>query len=102
MFIVGDTNWLQLGSVEELWDKVAIAVYPNREALLQMSASQEWSDNSVHREAGLAGQLNIECVLPEDGKLLPWTDLLMKVMDSGSTEDRWKQKKTVMNGTLFQ
>jgi len=82
MFFLGDVNWLQLGYVEELWDKVAIAVYPDREALLKMSSSREWSDISVHREAGLAGQLNIECVLPEAGKPLPWIELLLKSMES--------------------
>lgn len=57
-----DVTFLSLGQVEELWDEVAIARYPNRGALLKMSSSREWRDISVHRTAGLAGQLNIETV----------------------------------------
>ena len=67
-----------LGEVEDLWDEVAIAAYPNRNALLRMSTSQEWQDLSVHRAAGLAGQLNIETVMPAAGKALPWMALLMQ------------------------
>ena len=59
-----DVTFLALGQVEELWDEVAIAKYPNRAALLAMSSSQEWRDAAVHRSAGLAGQLNIESVSP--------------------------------------
>jgi|TARA_B110000263_G_scaffold245920_1_gene256225 uncharacterized protein (DUF1330 family) len=59
-----DVTFLALGQVEELWDEIAIAKYPNRAALLAMSTSQEWRDAAVHRTAGLAGQLNIESVSP--------------------------------------
>ena len=62
---VADTTFLALGQVEELWDEVAIATYPNRKALFDMSTSKEWREISVHREAGLKGQLNIETVLQE-------------------------------------
>ena len=61
---VADVTFLALGQVEELWDEVAIAKYPNRAALLAMTSSQEWRDAAVHRSAGLAGQLNIESVSP--------------------------------------
>ncbi len=54
---------LSLGQVEELWDEVAIACYPNRGAMVAMSTSEVWRTAAVHREAGLAGQLNIETVL---------------------------------------
>ncbi len=57
-----DVTFLSLGQVEELWDEIAIAKYPNRGALLAMSSSQEWQEAAVHRTAGLAGQLNIETV----------------------------------------
>lgn len=53
---------LMLGEVEELWDKVAIAVYPSRQAMLDMTQSQGMQDIAPHRVAGLAGQLNIETV----------------------------------------
>lgn len=59
---VGDVTFLSLGQVDELWDEVAIAKYPNRAALWAMSTSKEWNEASVHRTAGLAGQLNIETV----------------------------------------
>ncbi|MDH3680116.1 MAG: DUF1330 domain-containing protein [Acidimicrobiia bacterium] len=57
-----DVTFLALGQAEELWDEVAIATYPNRAALLEMSSSDEWRELAVHRTAGLAGQLNIETV----------------------------------------
>lgn len=60
-----DVTFLALGQVEELWDEVAIATYPNRRAMVEMSMSKEWREISVHREAGLKGQLNIETVLQE-------------------------------------
>jgi uncharacterized protein (DUF1330 family) len=50
---------LMLGEVEELWDMVAIAEYPSRAAMLQMVQSPEYQAITKHREAGLAGQLNI-------------------------------------------
>ena len=61
-FFAGDVTFLALGQVEELWDEVAIAVYPRRADLLAMSSSPEWQAAAVHRTAGLAGQLNIETV----------------------------------------
>lgn len=51
---------LMLGSVEELWDRVAIAMYPNRKAMLAMIMDPDYQASAVHRTAGLAGQLNIE------------------------------------------
>ena len=75
---VADVTFLSLGQVEELWDEVAIAAYPDRNALFRMSSSQAWQDLAVHRAAGLAGQLNIETVMPSHGKALPWMALLMK------------------------
>ena len=58
----GDVTFLSLGQVEELWDEVAIAMYPRRADLFRMSSSKEWREIAVHRTAGLAGQLNIETV----------------------------------------
>ncbi len=55
-----DVERLMLGEVEELWDQVGIAVYPSRAAMLEMIQSPTMKDISQHREAGLAGQLNIE------------------------------------------
>jgi len=59
---VGDVIFLALGQVEDLWDEVAIAMYPTRGDLLRMSSSDAWREAAVHRTAGLAGQLNIETV----------------------------------------
>ena len=53
---------LTIGEVEELWDDVAIAMYPSRAAMLQMMQSEKMQEIGQHRTAGLAGQLNIECV----------------------------------------
>ena len=53
---------LALGDVEELWDVVAIAVWPSRQVMFQVMTSPEMQEISVHRTAGLAGQLNIETV----------------------------------------
>ena len=58
----GDVTFLALGQVEDLWDEVAIAMYPTRGDLLRMSSSDAWREAAVHRTAGLAGQLNIETV----------------------------------------
>lgn len=71
-----DVTMLTLGRVEELWDEVAIAVYPNRAALVAMSTSDEWRDAAVHRTAGLAGQLNIETTLAEEAKNMPWLKMV--------------------------
>jgi uncharacterized protein (DUF1330 family) len=62
VLFAGDVTFLTLGHVESLWDEVALAEYPNRAALLNMSMSKEWRDAEVHRSAGLEGQLNIETV----------------------------------------
>jgi len=58
----GAVTRLVLGEVEELWDKIAIAMYPSRQAMLDMMRSAEMQEIGVHRAAGLAGQLNIETV----------------------------------------
>ncbi len=56
----GDVERLAIGEVEELWDLVAIAVWPSRQAMLEAMQSPRMQEISVHRTAGLAGQLNIE------------------------------------------
>ena len=55
-----DVTRLMLGEVEELWDQVAIAMYPNRKAMLKMISDSDYIESAQHRVAGLAGQLNIE------------------------------------------
>ena len=66
-----DVTCLTLGQVEELWDEVAIASYPNRRAMVEMSMSKEWREIAVQRDAGLQGQLNIETVLQPGMENLP-------------------------------
>lgn len=58
----GDVTHLTIGLAEELWDEVALVEYPNRGALVAMSMSEAYQEIGIHREAGLAGQLNIETV----------------------------------------
>ena len=58
----GQVSRLTLGEVEELWDEVAIACYPTRGAMLAMMQLPEMMEIAAHRAAGLAGQLNIECL----------------------------------------
>jgi len=61
----GEVRRLVLGQVEDLWDDVAIAMYPSRKAMLDMMMLPEYGDIIAHRGAGLAGQLNIETVAPQ-------------------------------------
>ena len=60
----GKVSRLMLGEVEDLWDMVAIAMYPNRKAMLDMISDQEYIKSAQHRVAGLEGQLNIETKVP--------------------------------------
>ena len=46
---------LMLSEVEELWDRVPIALYPNRQAMIEMMQSTEYQAIHQHRDAGLAG-----------------------------------------------
>jgi uncharacterized protein (DUF1330 family) len=56
----GKVERLALGEVEELWDAVGLAVWPSRQVMLEVMQSEAMQALSVHRAAGLAGQLNIE------------------------------------------
>ena len=62
MVLSGQIERLMLGEVEELWDTVATVKYPSRAAMGEMIGSKAYQAIVVHRNAGLAGQLNIECV----------------------------------------
>ncbi len=78
-----DVTFLSLGRVEELWDEIAIAAYPERGAMVRMSMSPEWREMSVHRTAGLKGQLNIESVLTP-GMTPDWLARIASEVGSGS------------------
>ena len=58
----GKVSRLMLGEVENLWDSIAIAKYPSRKAMLDMTMDPEYQKIHVHRDAGLEGQLNIETI----------------------------------------
>jgi uncharacterized protein (DUF1330 family) len=55
----GRVDRILVGEVEELWDRVALIEYPSRAAFRQMIESPEYKAIEIHREAGLAGQLDI-------------------------------------------
>ena len=56
----GSVSRLMLGEVEEMWDAIAIAKYPSRKAMMDMTMDPGYQKIHVHRVAGLDGQLNIE------------------------------------------
>lgn len=56
----GPVTGLMLGEVEELWDMVALAEYPSLAAMRAMIEDADYHAISIHRSAGLAGQLNIK------------------------------------------
>ena len=56
----GPVSRLMIGEIDELWDLVAVAEYPNRAAMLKMMTDPEYIKTSAHREACIKGQLNIE------------------------------------------
>ena len=58
----GKVNRLMLGEVEEMWDSIAIAKYPNRKAMFEMTMDPDYQKIHIHRDAGLEGQLNIETI----------------------------------------
>ena len=58
----GKVSRLMLGEVEDLWDAIAIAKYPNRKAMMDMTMDPGYQKIHVHRDAGLEGQLNIETI----------------------------------------
>jgi uncharacterized protein (DUF1330 family) len=55
----GAVESLLLGEVEQLWDVVGLVEYPSPQSLLAIASTPEFAEIEVHREAGLAGQLNI-------------------------------------------
>jgi uncharacterized protein (DUF1330 family) len=65
VMFAADVERLMLGEVEELWDEVAIAMYPSRKAMLDMMQSPTMEAIMTHRAAGLSGQLNLETAAPK-------------------------------------
>lgn len=62
---VGQTNVLLIGDGDLEWDSVVIVKYPSFEAFVQMTQSEAYQAIHVHRDAGLAHQLLINCLSPE-------------------------------------
>ena len=58
----GKVSRLTIGEVDDLWDAIAIAKYPNRKSMMDMSIDPVYQKIHVHRGAGLEGQLNIETI----------------------------------------
>mgnify|MGYP005701996131 FL=1 len=55
---------IAVGKVDELWDAIVIAKWPSKKVMGEnmMPSDPELLEGYQHREAGLAGQLNIESV----------------------------------------
>ncbi|MDC0031834.1 hypothetical protein OAJ23_00070 [Pelagibacteraceae bacterium] len=55
---------ITVGKVDELWDAIAIAKWPSKKVMGEnmMPTDPELLEGYQHREAGLAGQLNIESI----------------------------------------
>ena len=60
----GRVTGILTGKVEDLWDAVGIVEYPSPSAFRDMLDSEEYQQVHIHREAGLAGQLNISTSSP--------------------------------------
>ncbi len=59
MLFAGKIEDVLIGEIGDLWDVAAIIEYPSRAAFKRILASPEVREISVHREAGLDGQLLI-------------------------------------------
>ncbi len=56
---MGTVSSLVIGTVDEMWDTVALVEYPSAAAFAKIATSPEVADIGVHRAAGLEGQLLI-------------------------------------------
>ncbi|MCI5046771.1 MAG: DUF1330 domain-containing protein [Aquisalinus sp.] len=57
----GEVRGMLIGEMADLWDAAAIVQYPDTAAMLGMMSDPEYQKIHPHREAGLEGQLLIEC-----------------------------------------
>jgi len=58
------TNALVIGDGELEWDSVAIVKYPRFEDFTNMTSSAAYQEIHVHRDAGLAHQVLVNCLGP--------------------------------------
>ena len=61
----GKANVLLIGDGDLVWDAVGIMRYPSFEDFVGMTQSEAYQKIHVHRDAGLAHQLLINCLGPE-------------------------------------
>lgn len=61
MWFSGSVDALVIGEVGELWDMAAMMEYPSRAAFVAIAMDPAVQGFAVHRKAGLAGQLLIQC-----------------------------------------
>ena len=61
MLFGSDANALVIGDGELRWDMVAVMKYPSVTAFFDMFNSREYDDIHLHRDAGLAHQLLVQC-----------------------------------------
>ena len=61
----GQTNVLVIGDGDLEWDTVGIVRYPSFEAFTGMTQSEAYQKIHLHRDAGLAHQILINCLGPE-------------------------------------
>ena len=57
----GNANTLVIGDGELQWDMITIVKYPSVAAFMEMTDSAEYEAIHVHRDAGLAHQLLLQC-----------------------------------------
>jgi uncharacterized protein (DUF1330 family) len=62
-------NVLVIGEGELEWDRVGIVEYASLESFQRITASPKYQEISIHRTAGLAHQLLINCLHPEQAQL---------------------------------
>ena len=63
-------NVLVIGESDLEWDAVGIAEYASLKSFQEITATPEYQVISMHREAGLAHQLLINCLHPEQAQQL--------------------------------
>lgn len=61
LHFTGAIGALVIGEVGALWDAAALMEYPSAKAFVEIATSPEVAGFGVHREAGLEGQLLIQC-----------------------------------------
>ncbi len=56
VLFAGEARYCFIGNAD--WDAVALAEYPNPQALIKMASMPEYQAIHKHRDAGLEGQVN--------------------------------------------